>query len=290
MSDQQPTEPGPLETPAPREAPARPAAIRGARRAAVIALIVSISITAVIGIVVLLTGAFGETQGRVLLTTLLIAGFSTVALCHLAVAGRPVRIVGFVGLGVSAISLLLGLILIWMPWTSALSEALGGIGRWFGVTGIVALTLAQANLLLLLAGRRHLLVRIAMAVTLTALGVVALMLVLPILSEGSIPGYEQGDAYWRGFGVVAIVDALGTVALPIVGLLVRDRPAAVLQTAPEAPAAAPAAAPAPVSDPVRLALDARIDALAASTGLDRAALLTAALDAFESARTGGRPQ
>ncbi|MFD6053899.1 hypothetical protein [Agromyces sp. NPDC060279] len=237
-----------------------PPGVRGARRAAIVALVVSISLTAVVGIVVLLTGDFGEVQGRVLTTTLLVAGFSTVALCHLAVAGRPVRLVGFVGLAVSAIALVIGLVLIWMPW-DAWNDGSGELWRWFGVAGVLALSLAHANLLLLLAGRRHPVVRAAMAVTLAAIALVALLVILPILSDGRIPGDGGWDAYWRWFGVVAIVDALGTIVLPVVGLLLRDRP--VEASAPDA-------------------LERRIAALAAQRGLDREALLTAALDAFEA--------
>ncbi|GAA2442441.1 hypothetical protein [Agromyces soli] len=257
----------------------RPPGVRGARRAAVVALVASISITAVVGIVVLLTGDFGEVQGRVLTTTLLVAGFSTVALCHLAVAGRPVRVVGFVGLAVSAIALVIGLVLIWTPW-DAWNDGSGELWRWFGVTGVLALSLAHANLLLLLAGRRHPFVRAAMAVTLTAIALVALLVILPILSDGRIPGDGGWDAYWRWFGVIAIVDALGTIVLPVVGLLLRDRPAEASATGlPAATSAAPLAPD---------ALDQRIAALAAERGLDREALLAAALDALEA--RPGRPE
>lgn len=254
-------------------------AVKGARRAAIVALIASISITAVVGIAVLLTGQFGETQGRVLLTTLLVAGFSTVALCHLAVVARPVRAVGFAGLAVSAVALVLGVVLVWTPWDASYSDALDAAWRGFGVSSIIAVSLAHANLLLLLAGRRHPFVRIAMAVTLAAVAVVALLLMLPILSDWEIPGAEYADAYWRWFGVIAIVDALGTVVLPVLGLLIRDRPAGAGE--PQVVATAPAAPAAPAT---ATALDARLASLTASTGLDRESLLNAALDAFEAAR------
>lgn len=243
----------------------RPAGVRGARRAAIVALVVSLSITAIIGIAVLLTGSFGELQGRVLGTTLTIAGFSILALCHLAVVGRPVRVVGFAGLAVSAIALALGLVLIWMPWSSW-SGGLGDVWRWFGITGILAVSLAHANLLLLLASRRQPVIRVAMAITLVAIALVALLIILPIVSDGRIPG-SAWDAYWRWLGVIAIIDVLGTVTLPVVALLSRDKPNA--DPDPRESAAA---------------LDARIASLASANGLDREALLSQALDAFEARR------
>lgn len=245
-----------------------PAGVRGARRAAIVALVVSLSITALIGIAVLLTGSFGEVQGRILTSTLTIAGFSILALCHLAVVGRPVRVVGFAGLAVSAIALALGLVLIWMPWY-AWSSGSGDIWRWFGITGILAVSLAHANLLLLLASRRQPVIRVAMAITLVAIALVALLIILPIVSDGRIPG-SAWDTYWRWLGVIAIIDVLGTVTLPVIGLLSREKP----HVAPQPRDGA-------------TGLDARIAWLASANGLDRETLLTQALDAFEAGRSGG---
>ena len=108
--------------------------------------------------------------------------------------------------------------------------------------------------------------RIALAVTLVAIAMVAVLLILPIATDGDIPG-DAGEAYWRWFGVAAIIDALGTIVTPILALFLRDtRPAT---TGPGH------------TDP---ALERRITTLASEHGLDRDALLTAALDAFEASR------
>ncbi|MET4158725.1 hypothetical protein [Agromyces sp. PvR057] len=277
--------------PTPVPAPAAKA-LRGYRRLAIVALVASLSITAVVGIVTLLSGDFGEVQGRVLGTTLLIAGASILALCHLSVVGRPVRVVGFVGLGASAVALVIGLLLIWTPWYDNGGGWPDDLWRWFGITSIVAASLAHANLLLQLSGRRRRAVRIALAITLAAIAVVAVMLVLPLISEWAIPG-DDGGEYWRWFGVIAIVDALGTVVLPVVALLVREEPAAS--------AATPATGATEGSDAPRLddgpaeasapdALEQRIARLTERTGLDRRALLEAALDDFEAHRAGAEPE
>jgi hypothetical protein len=264
------TEPQPAPAPAPAQPTTIPTdsggALRGVRRVAVIAIIASMSITAVVGIIALLSGEFGDTQVRILLTTLLITGFSLTALCHLAIASRPVRVVGFVGIGVSLVALMLGVLLIWLSWGGS-SPVTDEILRWFAISGVVALSLAQANLLLLLAGRRHPVVRIALGVTLAAIAGVALLAILPILTNGEIPG-TNGDAYARTIGVVAIIDALGTVVLPVVALFLRDDRQVAAQP----------------SSPVGADLERRIAALGSATGLDRTALLSAALDEFEAAR------
>jgi hypothetical protein len=235
--------------------------VRGVRRAAIIAIVASLAIAALLGIIALLSGEFGELQGKVLLTTLTVAAFGTTALCHLAIVTRSVRVVGFVGIGASFGAALCALVLIWVDWDNAWQYT-----EWWwkslAVLSIVAVSLAQVNLLLLLAGRRQPLIRIALAVTLAAVAVVGVMLALPTLTNGDIPG-DQGDGYWRIFGVVAILDALGTIALPILGLVLGASAA----SRPDATTATPAPAQSPRALELPPELAARIDEAAALAGV-----------------------
>ena len=266
------TEPHRAPTAAPTPAPTGAGGIRGARRTAVVLIVASLSLTAVVGIITLLSGDFGPIQGKTMLTTLVIGVGSLTALCHLAVLGRPVRIVGFVGLAASAIALVLGLTAIWIDWGTS-GELLAELVRWFAIVGIVALSIAHASLLLLLATRRRTAVRVSLAVTLAAIAVVASMLFVPILTDFEVPGAND-DTYWRVFGVIAIIDALGTVVVPIIALFLRD----------DEPVAA--AGPTPSATPDATGIEQRIAALSATTGLDRDRLLTAALDVFEAGIVG----
>lgn len=235
-----------------------PPAVRGLRRAAIVVVIVSLVLAGVIGIFALLSGEFGETQGRILLTTLAVAAFGLTALCHLAIASQRFRIVGFVGIAASVAALVPALVLIW-SWYD-LSASTSDWFRALGVLTILAVTLAQTNLLLRSASSPRPIVRIGLTVTLAAAAIVAIMLWLPILTEGEIPGSDTG--YWRIFGVIAIVDVIGTIAVPIIGLVVRGRP----------------------DDGARLTLDistdllARIDAEAAARVTDRSGAAIAALE------------
>lgn len=90
-----------------------PDIITAARRGAIYGIIISFSVAALVGIIALLGGDFGETQGRVVLTTVLVGAFSITALCHLAVADRAMRLVASVGLLASGAGLVLGLVVIW---------------------------------------------------------------------------------------------------------------------------------------------------------------------------------
>ncbi|MER3394956.1 MAG: hypothetical protein RIA38_08325, partial [Microcella pacifica] len=172
-----------------------------------------------VGIIALLGGDFGETQGKILLTTVLFGAFSITALCHLAIADRAMRIVGVSGLLASGVALVTGLVLVWRDW-----DAQDGGLDWlkiFAAAGILAVSFAHANLLLLLAGRRRAAIRWGLAATLVAIAVVAVMLIIPVVSDGEIPG-QEGDLYWRVFGVIAILDVLGTVVVPVLALFLRD--------------------------------------------------------------------
>ncbi len=235
-----------------------PSAVRGLRRAAIVVVIVSLLLAGALGIVALLSGEFGETQGRILLTTLAVAAFGLTALCHLAIASHRFRIVGYIGIATSVAALIPALVLIW-SWFD-LSESTSDWFRALGVLTILAVTLAQANLLLRSASSTRRIVHIGLTITLAAATIVAIMLWLPILTEGDIPGSDTG--YWRFFGVIAIIDVIGTIAVPIIGLVVRGRP----------------------DDSARLTLDipatllARLEAEASSHGTDRESVAITALD------------
>jgi len=194
--------------------------LKGVRRAAIIFIIVSLGIAALFGIVTLLTGEFGELQAKILLTTLLLAGFSITALCHLAVVGRALRLVGYAGILVSVLAFVAGAVLIWRPWENW-NDGWETTLKVFGVLAVLAASLAQANLLLLLGERRNPAVRIGLFVTVGLIALLAVLVILPIVTEGDIPG-DDGEAYWRGFGVVAILDVLGTIVLPVLGRFLRD--------------------------------------------------------------------
>ena len=232
-----------------------PSVIRGVRRGAIVVVIVSLAIAAALGIMALLAAEFGETQSKVLLTTLVVAAFSITALCHLAIAGRTVRWVGYVGILASTAALVPAIVLIWAD----LADVEGDWTKALLTLTVLAVSLAQANLLLLLAGRRQPAVRAGLGLTLLFIVTIAVLLWLPILTDGDIPG--DNEDYWRAFGVIAILDVLGTIVLPILGLVLRTRrPASALV----------------LHLPSELAE--RLDAEAKSSGMDRDAAALAALD------------
>ena len=166
----------------------------------------SFSIAALLGILALLKGGeFSETQGNVLITTLLVGVVSIAVLCYLTTAGKRYQWVGILG-GVSAsVPTATGLILIWSNFDSDNQF----IWKAFGVGTTLAATLAQVSLLLSLVDNAKPAIRKILYATLLFAAVVAGMIIVPIIFDF----YEMGDWYWRLFGVIAILDVLGTVTV-----------------------------------------------------------------------------
>lgn len=194
--------------------------VRGARRAMIVAVVASLLVASLCGIVALLGGGFGDLQARIVATTLIVAAFGTSALCHLAVVTRAVRVLGFAGLAASVIAAGAALWLVWSGDELFEGDGDGSVLKTLLVATIVAISLAHANLLLLLAERRRTVIRTGLVLTLAAIAVVATMLALPVITDGAVGG---GEWYWRWFGVAGIVDALGTIALPVLALVLRGR-------------------------------------------------------------------
>ncbi|WP_337831397.1 hypothetical protein [Pseudonocardia sp. TMWB2A] len=218
--------------------------VRGARRAMIVAVVASLLVASLCGIVALLGGGFGDLQARIVATTLIVAAFGTSALCHLAVVTRAVRALGFAGLAASVVAAGAALWLVWGGDGLFEGDGDGSVLKTLLVATIVAISLAHANLLLLLAERRRTVIRAGLGLTLAAIAVVATMLALPVITDGAVGDREW---YWRWFGVAGIVDALGTIALPVLALVLRGRrhePAAT-ELAPTEPAPSEPAATEP---------------------------------------------
>lgn len=181
-------------------------ATTGVRTQIVRLTIGSFSLAALLGVVALLGGgAFGRTEGRVLLTTLLVGVASVAVLCYLATGGTPYQLVGVAGGAAVTVPIVTGLVLIWADLGQ---DAADLVGRTFGVGTTVAATLAQACLLLVLGDRGRPAVRWLLAGTLALATVLAVALSAILVAQDDPPGVVL-----RGMGVVAILDVLGTVVV-----------------------------------------------------------------------------
>ena len=217
-------------------------------------VIASFSTAALLGIIALLAGgSFGGTEGRVLLTTVIVGVTSIAALCYLATAGKPFQVVGMVG---GVVSLVPFAIALWLTWADS-AEPGDTLFRAFGIGLTVAASIAQASLLLALAYDSRPVVRRLLYATLALITVVAVLIIIPIAGENSM-----NDTYWRLFGVVAILDVLGTVTVSALQKFIPDRPETEIESG------------------LNPALESRIADAAQERGVSKSQLITEALDSL----------
>ena len=173
-------------------------------------LIASLSIAAVMAIVVVLTGDLGDTEAQILLTTVTAAAFS---LTGMGASARFYRgswtWVGAAGIAASALALVLALVFIWGELDTE------PFLRTFGVAVILATALAYASVLLLVRPR-HRAVAVSLLATLVVLaGVTGMLISLAVLD------LNWQDWFFRVLGALAILTVLGTLVTPVLNRVVR---------------------------------------------------------------------
>jgi len=177
-----------------------------------ITMIISLSISALIGIFVFLFGNFRDTEAKILSTTLSIGGFSLTGLCC-SILYEKRKFIGFsfFGMASSILGFLTSILVIW--------EFVDVFEGFFDITGwgklaltliILAFSSAHACLLLLINPEKSS-VKYSLFATLLFIGIVALMLILLVFEIIDNPG----EFYFRLLGVFAILDVLGTIVTPI---------------------------------------------------------------------------
>jgi hypothetical protein len=180
-------------------------------------LAAGLCLAAAVAISALITGRFGATSARVLLTGLAailctVGGLAGSATLPLQNRGRRV---GVVTIGLSQLSLLLALALIWIP-----SAGDGGtLWRALGVTSVLMLSGVHASLLLsrLEAGDPravHWLSHAAIACATSAALVLSGMF-------AAIDGVVAADV-WRLLGVLVVLAVLNTLLAPLARKVARE--------------------------------------------------------------------
>ncbi len=171
-----------------------------------ITMIISLSLSALIGIILFLIGDFGEIESKILFTTLTIGGFSLTALCSSALYDKH-RYVAFSSLGM--IIAVIG----FLSTTTAIWEILDfdDIWKMIIISIILSASIAHSSLLLLIKSEKTI-VNVSLVSTLLFISIVAIMLIVLVLSEFDL----DFEFYYRLLGVFAILDVLGTIVTPII--------------------------------------------------------------------------
>ena len=175
------------------------------RKVFLMTMIISLSISALIGIIIFLIGEFGDIEARILFTTLTIGGFSLTALCSSALQEKH-RFAAFAktGMAISVLGFIMTTLAIW--------EILDSENIWKVIVIIIILSASVAHIsLLLLIRSKKTNVNVSLMLTLLFILIVAIMLIILVLGDFNM----DFEFYYRLLGVFAILDVLGTIVTPI---------------------------------------------------------------------------
>lgn len=170
--------------------------------------------TAALAIYAVLTASFDETAARVLVSTLLVGLYCVLCLACLTVLDGRRRAVGAGGMLAASGALVCGLALVWEIGGDWDDDSFPLLLRAFLICAVLAFALAHAALLLRLTVDRLTGLRSAV---LTCVSLVATMLIASILSTEVL----EATGYWRLLGVLAILDVLGSICLPVMTRIER---------------------------------------------------------------------
>jgi hypothetical protein len=178
------------------------------RRFFLVALIASLCITALLAIGALLFGSFGDTAGRILATTALVAGFSLFAMPAGMLLDRERAVVlAWLTITLASLALLGMLLLVWQ----AIEDS---EGAWRAVGGLIALAFGAAQLSTTTSWLRpddsRASTRLYRASVVTGAAFVALVcvaLAVPV---------EDDESFFRVLGAVAVLNVLAVLLQPFV--------------------------------------------------------------------------
>ena len=182
-------------------------------RLALSLLSISLAGSALIGIVIILLGDFDSTEIRVLATAGSLAGFSILSLPSLFHLERG-RYKSLAYMGILS-SLILFTILVFMIWNG---NIVGGevFGKTLASVGVTAIGTNHALLLLIPTPAKILISLFQQATTL-------IIAIVSILILGIIWTEEMPETMLRLLGVLGVLNALGTVTVPILVRISRPR-------------------------------------------------------------------
>jgi hypothetical protein len=184
---------------------------------------------ALVGVYAVVIGRFDETCWRLIGTIALLVFFSLVSWYDADVSARRAAWFGVVSVITSAYLLMAGLAKIWVPVAVNPDDPFAHGPWWEPFAWIALVIVTRLGLLhihLVLNTQRRFTGPVMSKVTVATLLLVAL-LTLGLSVPLALPSVDFGETYWRLLAVVAILDALGTILIPLTYTLFgpkRERP------------------------------------------------------------------
>ena len=173
-----------------------------------LALIVALVVSALVGIYIFLLGDFGDIENKILLTTGSLAVFSLLGLCSaLVYHNKKLRLLSVLGMSFSLLGFIFSLDIVWQFPQSK------GIAETFMMLTILSFSIAHTSLLLMLK-IKYPMVRYSLYSTIFFIVMVAIMLSYVVIFH-----YDEDGLFFRLLGVFAILDVLGSIITPLIHVI-----------------------------------------------------------------------
>ncbi len=175
------------------------------KKAFLMSMIISLCIAALMGIIVFISGTYGWVELRILITTLIIGIFSLAGLCNAALYEKgKAKSFAMAGIIITIVSFVVTLILIWSE-----RGLPNGFEKILYVSWVLSVASAHVSLLLLIDSVDG---KVNIARMMTFFFIVAICVYIFLYIYEVI---KFTDFNVRLFGVIVILDALGTIVTPI---------------------------------------------------------------------------
>ena len=178
------------------------------KRFFLLALIIALILSALIGIYIFLIGDFGDMENKILFTTFSLAVFSLLGLCSaLVYTNKNLSTFSILGMSFSLLGFISSIEILWqlVPFQK---EA-----EIFMLLTILSFSFAHVSLLLLLK-IKYPMVKYALYSTLVFIVMVAAMLSYIVITH-----YDEEGLFLRLLGVFAILDVLGSIITPLIHVI-----------------------------------------------------------------------
>ncbi len=172
-------------------------------------IIISLVISALMAISIFLFGGFGSIEWRILITALLVGGYSLTGLCSSTLIYKQgYQVFTYIGIAISIIGFSVSMLLVWFDIFSLLEH----FWQIAVIFPILAVATAHSSLLLL-AMSDNKVIKYVIEITILSIILVSSMLIYLIFDIGDRCGYN--GYIFRFLGVFVVLAILGTVLTPL---------------------------------------------------------------------------
>lgn len=177
-------------------------------------LIGSLCLSAIVGIVIILLGSFGEIESKILGTTLLVFGYSIPGLCSSTIYEKEkLHYFSIIGIMIALISCLYVICLVWNIFDFNIFDSAQWKILW--TLNILCWSSGHISLILLINDKNKMVLTFRLLTVIMSI-IIDIMILIPTWEL-----YNPSDFYYRLLLVIGILITLGTIGTPILNKIYK---------------------------------------------------------------------